>query len=77
MTDPQLDRLLDDAIAISRSPNDLVGIGLAALALAISGLEPAEREATLREIERHTLRQAVHKFLGTSRVPEVRFGPLH
>src|SRR6516164_3100415 len=42
-----------------------------------AGLEPAEREATLREIERHTLRQAVHKFLGTSRVPEVRFGPLH
>ena len=77
MNDPQLDRLLEDAINISRSPDDLVGIGLAALALAISMLEPAERETALQAIEHHTLRQAVHKFLGTSRVPEVRFGPLH
>jgi hypothetical protein len=40
-------------------------------------LEPAERETALQAIEHHTLRNAVHKFLGTPRVPEVCFGPLH
>jgi hypothetical protein len=60
-----MDKLLDviEATDFNNPDQEFVGAGLALLSLAISRLEPTEREQTLKSIEDHAvLRQAVQAF---------------
>ena len=74
-------RLMDAAESVEHLDDpdrDFVDAGVALLALAISRLDPAEREETLQAIEDgNALRLAVNMFPGTRQPPEVPCGHLN
>lgn len=75
-----LDRLLDIVVAtnLDAPDEDFVAVGFSMLALAISRLEPAERETTLQAIENAgALRQAVDMFPSSPAILEVPNGYLN
>ena len=64
MSTTLIHKLMDavQAVELDDSDRDFVDAGVALLALAISRLDPAEREDVLRGIEFGALRRAVQQF---------------
>jgi hypothetical protein len=80
MSDGLIEKLLDvvEATNLQHPDDDFVVAAFAMLALAISRLPAAEREATLQGIEDGgALRRAVQQFFGARQCPEVPDGYLN